>query len=127
MEQQADGTYNKYQLANVTTDINYEIRAVARDIKTSRLMQQLIHEVFGMMKYITMIDGTYRLITFVGQNDLTGSNILEYIWMYQIKDVLIGEPILLESGIKKIEKSRQENCYLAFLFYICYMWLKLGD
>lgn len=100
-------TYTKRQLPDHTRDVLYEVRLHPSTAKFSRIMSDIVGEVFGIKRYMSPVksngafDNTKSFfIEYESENDVSDEDMLETVIRYKVRDIFVAkEGKVLSVGI----------------------------
>ena len=113
-EEQEDDTYTKLRYPEHTTDANYEITIVAKDVATHRLIMDLVYSTLGNTRYISTIandatlTGEAVLVTQTGEVEIGNNDFMETKLMYRLSDIWLIPFKILATGIAKLTQIDTE-------------------
>jgi hypothetical protein len=122
--------YRQLKTAEVTNDIQYEVRFLADDIELDRVIIQIIMIALSNRMYLKgvkddlsrTVDG-FWIMAEGTPVDLSGENYLERLWRYIVKDVIITPTEVVAERISRIENievvmevSKDQNPGEQFVF-----------
>lgn len=98
-------SYSKYLMPKACYNILYDIRIICTETKLERILTDVLLNNLNTKNYLKGVkeDGTeteeYFFISFMGSADISDNNFIEKMFKYEVSNVLLTEPILLDSNI----------------------------
>lgn len=133
-EKKQDNNFRQMRSSETTEDIEYEVRFVCDDTALDRILSTLTQKAFGNRKWLnginpdlTKTENGFMVVKLGGPVDLSGTDYIERLWRYNVKDVVIipdtverdhvpaAREIIFEIAAEGQEINEPENVTVTFI------------